>query len=350
MITESVTPEKVDVYLTHHCNLACSFCYYRGFQKKERRDLPLAEWKQLIDELARLKVMRISIYGGEPLILNWFPDFVRHVVASRMRYCLITNGTLLTEELAEFIGSSGRCDYVQISIDGDETAHDLIRGDGSWRKAVRAVRLLRAQNVPVRINMVANAGNYRSICDAAGVLAETLSPSAIRITPVVEYPDAPLPEATRMLTVEELAELIHLHRSIEERFPAIFYRSTPSRFYRAIQNPIRQGGKTGEFCSCSNLWSTLCIRADGAILSCSAAEHNVLGQVNRDRIEEVWRNAPRLQEFRRAVLGGKKPPRGEECDGCSYLWYCRQNCPAAQPACRYCFRDIADALKSNGWL
>jgi MoaA/NifB/PqqE/SkfB family radical SAM enzyme len=50
-----------------------------------------------------------------------------------MRFSILSNGTLITEELAAFLAGTRRCDSVQVSIDGSKPeTHDTCRGQGTF--------------------------------------------------------------------------------------------------------------------------------------------------------------------------------------------------------------------------
>ena len=60
-------------------------------------------------------------------------DLVEGVVQNRMRFSILSNGTLITDDLASFLASTGRCNTIQISIDGSTArTHDMCRGEGNF--------------------------------------------------------------------------------------------------------------------------------------------------------------------------------------------------------------------------
>lgn len=125
---------RLDVVLTAGCNLRCGYCYQND--KKART----MEWETLrasADLLlsSRRPEVRMLFIGGEPLLE--FP-LIRRAVAyveqarprgMTVRYHIVTNGTLLREEQAEFLAEH---DFkVGLSFDGVPAAQDL-RGRGTF--------------------------------------------------------------------------------------------------------------------------------------------------------------------------------------------------------------------------
>ena len=121
--------------LTAGCNLSCAYCYQSD--KKPRR----MEWdtaKGAVDLLfaSSQEEIELVFFGGEPLLE--FP-LIRQVVAygqehcpkdKRLRFGLITNGTLLREEALDFVARHRF--GTLLSFDGVPAAQD-IRGRGTFK-------------------------------------------------------------------------------------------------------------------------------------------------------------------------------------------------------------------------
>lgn len=103
--------------LTPRCNLTCGFCYnfWRGTGEDSRRGvvesdrslqmepspLPLAAWKEILDNVMELEDLRwLTFTGGEPLLYPELESLVRWASgrAPQVTLGLATNGTLLTSE------------------------------------------------------------------------------------------------------------------------------------------------------------------------------------------------------------------------------------------------------------
>lgn len=142
--------------LTPLCNMRCGMCYIR-LEREEMERLgglrTAEEWLQLGREMAEAGVLFLLLTGGEPLL---FPGF-RELYAGlrRMGFILTvnTNGTLLDEDWADFFAQN-RPRRVNITLYGaDETAYaTLCHHPGGFESAVRAIRLLRARGIDVKIN------------------------------------------------------------------------------------------------------------------------------------------------------------------------------------------------------
>ena len=169
------TPRTVDIDLTAHCNLRCRYCYFFNNSAVTYEDLPTAEWLRFFDELGRLAVMDVNLAGGEPFIREDLPELLQGVVRNRMRFALLSNGGLIDDTIADTIARSGRCKYVQISVDGaSPAAHDAARGKGSFEGAMRGLRILRQHGVQVAVRVTIHRHNFNELEAIAKLLLEEL--------------------------------------------------------------------------------------------------------------------------------------------------------------------------------
>jgi radical SAM protein with 4Fe4S-binding SPASM domain len=95
--------------------------------------------------VCRLKLM---ISGGEPLVHSDFFTLMETLPSYELRVVLLSNGTLIDEKTAKKLSSY--VDEVQVSIDGTGS-HDIIRGKGSYEKAIRGISTLKKYDIPVSI-------------------------------------------------------------------------------------------------------------------------------------------------------------------------------------------------------
>jgi uncharacterized protein len=123
--------------ITEDCNLRCEYCIYSGSYIDKRthnnlNDMPLNIAKRAVDFfLSRSQeslVRYISFYGGEPLLkfslIKAVIEYARKL-DSNIRFSLSTNGTLLNEQIMEFMADK-EID-IQISLDGPQAIHDKYR-------------------------------------------------------------------------------------------------------------------------------------------------------------------------------------------------------------------------------
>ncbi|WP_205461943.1 radical SAM protein [Mangrovibacterium lignilyticum] len=111
------------ISVTDDCNLNCQGCWVMG-KKKNSRMSP-EQLDRIITETKAQGSYFFGILGGEPLLYKpLFAVFQKH---SDCYFQLFTNGTLLTEEIAEKLRVCGNVNPL-ISFEGDEDVADIRRG------------------------------------------------------------------------------------------------------------------------------------------------------------------------------------------------------------------------------
>ncbi len=123
-----LSPIGASIKITQRCNLRCTHCKWNN---DNDTDMPLSEWKRIVDNLYQKGVSVIAVEGGEPML---HPDVshVVHYIKKKGLYCiLITNGTINISHIQP--------DVFWISIDGMKKCHDSIRGKGTFKKATKTI-------------------------------------------------------------------------------------------------------------------------------------------------------------------------------------------------------------------
>ena len=160
-------PRNLQLFLTRRCDLRCRHCYFSAGESM-KDELSGEEWKTILRKFSFMgQGNTVTFTGGEPLMRPDFFDIAGEASALGLKVVLLTNGTLIDEEIAERLGDL--LDAAQVSLDGVSAAvNDSIRGDGSFEGATRAIRLLLAQKIPVEITSVALPENVKDLEDNLG--------------------------------------------------------------------------------------------------------------------------------------------------------------------------------------
>ena len=131
--------------LTYACNLACVHCLSSS-GRRDPMELTPAEARQIVDELAAMKVFYVNIGGGEPMLRPDFFELLGYAVEKRVGVKFSTNGTRLTAEKARRLAAMDYLD-VQISLDGAlASTNDAVRGEGAFGAARQAMEHLAEAN------------------------------------------------------------------------------------------------------------------------------------------------------------------------------------------------------------
>lgn len=148
--------------VTHKCNLRCSHCYVENGESGSG-ELTTQEVATLAHDLVKANVMKITFTGGEPLMRNDTLSLISHASGLGLSTYLITNGTLVDEDVAEQLALNG-IGRVYVSLDGaSQEANDVIRGEGSFRLTVEGILLLSKLGISTSVNVTAMRTNLADI-------------------------------------------------------------------------------------------------------------------------------------------------------------------------------------------
>jgi len=156
--------------ITFACNMRCKHCGSSCTSAKPD-ELTTEEALEVCDEIGKLKLHHITLSGGEPLLRkDW------HIIAKRIKDNgvipnMITNGWFLSEEIVDLAKESG-IRNIAISLDGLKDTHDYIRTKGSFDKIIRALDILKEQNMPAAIITTINNLNIKEIPKLYDLLKE----------------------------------------------------------------------------------------------------------------------------------------------------------------------------------
>ncbi|MBZ0252759.1 MAG: radical SAM protein, partial [Candidatus Methylomirabilis sp.] len=142
--------------VTDQCNYQCAYCDSWELEKKE---LTTAEALNLVDEMAALGVLKLSLSGGEPLLRPDMGPILDAVRRRGIRFSLNTNGSLFVRKWPILRGVS----TVVFSLDGPPEVHDRIRGPGSFEAIAEATDLARSNGVKVLYTTVISAESLGSV-------------------------------------------------------------------------------------------------------------------------------------------------------------------------------------------
>jgi len=146
----------LELQITDRCNLRCKHCYIDMSPAPDSfHELSLDQIRSILREFEELQGLRVLITGGEPLLHKDF-DAINHMLPDfLMRKVLFSNGLLLNRARLRNL----HVDEIQISIDGLEKAHDILRGAGTFARSMDSIRLCLDMGYAVSISTMVHADN-----------------------------------------------------------------------------------------------------------------------------------------------------------------------------------------------
>ncbi len=329
------TPKTLDLSITNRCNLRCAYCSHFASAGESGNDLPKEEWLKFFEELNRCAVLEVTIEGGEAFIRKDIRELILGIIKNRMRFSILTNGTLITDDMAAFLAGTGRCNSVQVSIDGSTSdTHDAFRGHGNFERAVTGLKYLKKHHIPVTVRMTIHRQNVDDIEETSRFLLEDLKLPGFSTNAASHMGLCRSHKDDIQLTVDEhsmaMETLLKLNEKYNNRIEASAGPLSNAGNWMEMEQARKEKRENLRDCgylrSCGGVFSKMAVRADGIMVPCPQVSHMELGRINRDDLGDVWQNSPllaRLRERRDIRLDDF-----EFCRGCDYIPYCRGSCPA----------------------
>lgn len=318
-----------------NCNMRCRYCFYAD--ELDNREIR-SYGKMSVDTMHTIvdKAMEygdyectIAFQGGEPTLagLDFYRDLVAYVTAHenpkklKIHYALQTNGYLINEEWAAFLGENHF--LVGVSLDGLKEIHDRYRldaaGKGTYQRVISAIRLLEKHQVEYNILTVVTAATARNGQKIYNYFKKNhfgYQQYIECLDPIGEEPG----QHEYSLTPEKYGEFL------KSMFDAWYLdmRSGTYVYNRYFENLMMiMAGQQPESCNmrgvCGKQWV---FEADGSVYPC---DFYALDQWRLDNIQE---NSFEEMDEKRDGLGFIQwsMRQQEDCQKCRWFGLCRNGC------------------------
>ena len=303
-------PITVTWEITAACNIACVHCLSSSGRRRPR-ELTTQQALALVDELAEMQVFQIHFGGGEPFIYPGIWQVLERCSNRGLVMCISTNGTLITQERARRLKQFVPL-YFQVSLDGGTPeTNDSIRGKGVFKRALRGLELLAAENHSLTVNSVLTKYSFYELDRlyeiAAGFGAKL---RVTRLRPSGRGKDVwgalhPTREQYR-----EFADWLGAHPDV----------LTADSFFHL--NAF--GNKLPGLDVCGAATATCCICPEGEVYPCAFFQTPEFeaGNLHEQSFKEIWHNSATFAYYRSMGAGA--------CSGCGLSHVCHGGCPATK--------------------
>lgn len=306
--------------VTELCELNCNMCVFKTIKKfmnKSDEDygpgLNLAEIKQILKQTYRFCL--ITFVGGEPLCRDDFIEILGFA-ASKRRCSLITNGTLISDEIAKrLIDMRAKTLFhkgllaIEVTLRGLEKIHDENTGvEGSFKKTIEGIKMIlefrkRSRSSLPLINMRVmisekNASTLLSLFSLAEDLGVDVCTFGISnpwnyfasLDLFCERTNCFKPaESVDSRTLEKELNIIKL----KSKNSKVKLRFTPMIPLKEIIKYYSDGLKLADY-TCFIPWSRGIISWNGNFGPCPIKR---IGNLRKDKLKDLWNNLT-IREFR----------------------------------------------------
>ncbi len=200
-------PVLAQLVVTRRCNLSCGYCYEYD---KTSKPVPTDVLKARIDHFKRLKVVFVTLNGGEPLLHPQIVELVAYIKKRGMVPMMNSNARVLTKELIEQLNAAG--------LYGMQISCDSLEDNAVTHKSMRRVKpklelLQQYGQFIVRVNGVLGSGPPEEMLEVAKTVTDfgfDFQCSLMR------------DDKGRVVAFDEPTKKVYLQiRSMRERLPAM---------------------------------------------------------------------------------------------------------------------------------
>lgn len=337
-------PITVQYEVSGDCNQECIFCYnvWKGGGVSTSMSITLSPEKrwQVIEKIIALDVFEVILSGGEPLFVPEICKMISRFTEKNIKTYLITNGTLLTKDMAYRLKEAG-LDGIQISLHGSNAKiHETItKTPWSFNKTITGIKNTVEFFDPesISINMVLVKNNYTDIgatmrmlnrignlCFSFGFLSET----GLAASADIGIGKDLILESFR--TAMKIGREINMSVGISGGFPFCLFPLEEQEQVMRISANICDAGL-----------NQVVISSSGEIRPCVCLPQ-VLGNILNDDPMEIWKNASFLHFLRRfdhiPLI----------CHSCDLVSVCKGGCRAAAYYSYGDFQSIDPIIGSEG--
>lgn len=309
-------PIAIEIDITNHCNLQCTYCRNAGFTGTG--DIKLDILHSLINECIDNGIFKINISGGEPTIHQNFWEIASILRKLPYGWSLTTNGTTSDERLVKHLSSNG-LKSVFITLAGFSSETEKLHKGNNYNqsKVLEAISLYQQYDIPITLGYIITPYNIKEIDTFCEFCLNNHIPA-------------------KLMRVENMGNGCDskLHVSEDE--------------YNIILKDFKQ--KLGSLCHLGEQNSQIYdIQCKAGVLYCVVAydtniypcvrflgnESFICGSIAENSLSEIWQNSIVFKKFREPRIFPKK------CTKCPMSSICQGGCRAKA------YEELGDYKKSQ---
>ncbi|MEW6087945.1 MAG: radical SAM protein [bacterium] len=189
-----LSPIHIRIKPTNVCNHNCRYCAYRvdnlqlGKDMVTRDYIPKEKMLEIVRDMRDMNVKAVTFSGGgEPFCYPYLLETVKELIKAKIKFACLTNGSLLTGELAEVFARHAT--WLRISMDGwDDASYRLYRrvSDKEFTKIVdnmRHFQQLRG-NCNLGVSLIVDKDNAPHIYDFIKKIS-SIGVNSIKVSPCI---------------------------------------------------------------------------------------------------------------------------------------------------------------------
>lgn len=274
---------SIHIEVASECNERCVHCYIPHEYKNKMIDSKL--FYRILEEGREMNIIHVTLSGGEPLLHGDLLGFLAKCRELDLSVNVLSNLTLLTDEIVTEMKKNPLLS-VQTSIYSmNSLIHDSItKCKGSLEKTKRGVLKLLSANIPLQISCPVMKQNKDSFVDVIRWGRAHHIAVAVEHEIFASY-DRSGSNLINRLSLEDVGEV--MDRQISEGYADIMREAA-----------IEKEALTGDSPVCSICRYSFCVSAEGDVFPCVGWQTNIIGNLNRQTVREIWETSEKIRELR----------------------------------------------------
>lgn len=276
------------IELTSRCNERCVHCYIPHEDKNA--DIEAALFYDILDQCRDIGVINLTLSGGEPMLHPKFREFLRKTKEYDFSITILSNLTLLDDEIISEIKANRLFSGIQVSLYSMKSEiHDAItQMKGSFEKTMDAILRLTENNIPLQISCPAMRQNKNCLADVL-IWARNHNVRVVSDYTIMARYNYNAGNLENRLSLEETRLLINdfIANNIDyqEQLRNADIVTTDNR-------------DTSNDIVCDAGIASVCMSSNGIVYPCSGWQGYVCGNLYEQSLKDIWENAPKLKHLR----------------------------------------------------
>lgn len=306
-----LNPAYISLEVTAACNHRCIYCYNENALCEHPKATD-EELCRITDFIISKKPICVTLSGGEVLLMfDGIRPYIDKILSNGSCVRILTNGTLITDEMAEYFAERGIHLLVSFPCVKRDIFEKMTGSASTYDSAVNGMKLLKKHGVVFSPNVVVTTLNLHWVKDTVIFLQNEFSPSGIFVSRATAPVGASEICKNALLDNEQLQELFDICVSLSKKRKILL--KTCGGFPLCVLNSQRAYDIFGKVCGAGK--RDFLVTASGDIRLCSR-DSLVYGNIFRDSFEELAKN---MSEIR-------KQSAPSACLGCGKKDICRGGC------------------------
>ena len=297
---------SMQIELTSRCNERCVHCYIP--HENKINDIDPLLFYDVLDQCRDMGLLNITLLGGEPMLHRNFPDFLRKAKDYDFSINILSNLTLLTDEIIAGM-KANRLSSVQVSLYSMKAEiHDAItQVPGSFEKTKSAILKLIENDIPLQISCPIMKQNKNCYVDVLNWAHDHKVRAITDYIMMARY-DYTTGNLDNRLSLEEVGTVIN------------DIIANDGEYQEEMQNTDIETAEERDISNdlvCGVSVSSICMIANGNVYPCAGWQDYVCGNVREQSLREIWENSPKVKYLR-----GLRKKDFAKCLSCSDKAFC----------------------------